>query len=269
MRNERDAVRKRVPQPVEAMPYQLLLRNHTENILAELFARGKCLNFQAAPFAVGVEEGLPAGMRLEFSESNGNILLRNASVHAVTIGGNEMASGAEQSIQHGSVIVLGEKEIRFYRLHGRPGVSWSANAVGILAIVGVALSLIVEVSVFGGLGHYLRHSSGIQSQKESQELAARVDAVRKRLKSKELSKAVESDQVASVYLETMREELEKRVAYLRRNGDKLTAKERHDHLDNLKRMEEFLERFAANPALTPPMPDVQIDGPVRNLIDEK
>lgn len=251
------------------MPYQLLLRNHTEKVLSELFARGRCLNFEQAPFAVSSNEGLPADCRLEFSEVGGVLQMRNAGSVSVMIGECEIASGSSCALQHGSVVVLGEKELRFYRLHGRPGVSWSANAVGILAIAGVALSLIVEVAAFSGLGHYLRHAGGIQSQKESQELSARIDSVRKRLQSKELAQTVEADQVSAAYLEALREELEKRVAFLRRNGEELTSEERREHLDNLTRLEEFLTRFAANPSVTPAMPDVQIDGPVRNLIEEK
>lgn len=251
------------------MPYQLLLRNHTEKILSELFARGTCLNFQKAPFAMDSEQGLPVGYRLEFSEVGGVLQLRNAGSADVMVGSSVVPAGGTHALQHGSVVVLGEKELRLYRLHGRPGVSWRANAVGILAIVGVALSLIIEVAAFGGLGHYLRHSSGIQNQKESQELAARIDAVRKRLQSKELAQAVEADQVSSAYLEALREELERRVAFLRRNSEELTLEERREQLDNLARMEEFLTRFAANPSVTPAMPDVQIDGPVRNLIEEK
>ncbi|MCQ2396532.1 MAG: hypothetical protein MJ106_02410 [Lentisphaeria bacterium] len=251
------------------MPYQLLLRNHTEHVLSELFARGKCLNFQEAPFAVGAADGLPDGYRLEFIEAGGALQLRNTGAAFVKLGDSVVSAGETHDIQHGAILVLGEKELRFYRLHGRPGVSWSANAVGLLAIFGVALSLIIEVAAFSGLGHYLRHSSGIQSQKESQELSARVDAVRKRLQSKELAQTVAADQVSAAYLEALREELERRVAFLRRNGEELTSAERREHLDNLARMEEFLTRFSENPSVTPAMPDVQIDGPVRNLIEEK
>lgn len=251
------------------MPYQLLLRNHTENILSELFAHGKCLDFREAPFCVASSDGLPEGARLEFREAKDGMILHNAGTVAVSLGDSDVVPGSEVPLRHGAVLLLGEREVRFYRLHGRPGVSWSANAVGLLAMAGVALSLLIEAAAFCGLGHYLRHSGGIQRQRETQELAARVDQVRKHLKSKELEEVVSKDSLSSAYLAALQEEMDRRVAYLRRHGEELTAAERAAHLDNLRRLEELLERLAEKPTVTPPMPEVQIDGPVRHLIEEK
>ncbi len=252
------------------MPYQLLLRNHSENgTLAEIFARGVSLDFANAPFSVGEAQGLPAGCALEFREQGGTMMVCNTGSSAVSLDGEELLCGTERRISHGGILCLHDKELRYYRLHGRPGVSWAANAIGLVAVLGIAFSLLVEVAAFAGFPQFLKRSDGIRRFQELQALNARVDAIRKALNEKELEDLVARDSLSAAFLRTLQEEMERRVAYLRRHGEELTAAERQAQMENLARLEELLKDFAVHPAVLAPFPSVQIDGPVKHLIETK
>ena len=252
------------------MPYQLLLRNHSENgSLAEIFARGKSLNFAAAPFSLGEPQGLPMGYALEFVEQDGAMVVRNTGSAVVVFGGEELPCGNERRIAHGGIVFLGDKELHYYRLHGRPGVSWAANAIGLVAVAGIVLSLLVEVAAFTGFPQLLKRSDGIQRFQELQELNTRVDSLRRALNANKLEELVEKDSLAAAYLHSLQEEMERRVAYLRRHGEELTAEERKAQMENLGRLEGVLKKFSAHPTVLTPLPSVQIDGPVKHLIETK
>lgn len=145
----------------------------------------------------------------------------------------------------------------------------TANLIGYLALAGIVLALLIEVGSVVGLPNLLKRSSGIQQQVAIQDLNSKIDAIRKRLNGGELTALVKNDPVAVAYIEALRDEMEKRTRFLRTNIDKLTAEERQAHLDNLDRLNEILDRIAANPSVSPQIPEVKIDGPVNHLIEQQ
>ena len=83
------------------------------------------------------------------------------------------------------------------------------------------------------------------------------------------NKLADKDSLSSAYLSSLQGEMEHRVAYLRRYADSLTHEERRQQLDNLDRLERILDKFSESSAVTPPLPEVQIDDPVRQLIENE
>ncbi|MGN0867687.1 MAG: hypothetical protein ACI4SG_08450 [Oligosphaeraceae bacterium] len=249
------------------MPFQFLVRHHGDGDLASLFARGKCREADSLPLALGAKEGLPEGAALTFREEGGGIVVENGGVEPVQVEGQSLPAGASRRLSLGGAVVAGEREVRLYRLHGRPGTSWVANALGIVALAGVVLSLFLEAGVCLGLGGVLMRSPAVLRQQESQALTSRVDQLRRRLRSRETQARLEKDPLASAYLDALQEEMERRVAYLRRYGDRLTSGERKAQMENLNRLDQFLDQLEANPSLTPPPASVEVDDPVRALIE--
>lgn len=250
------------------MPYQLLIRNHTSETLAELFNRGKCLTFDVAPFSVDEKAGVPSEVRLSFREVSGEMVVRNDGAQEVSRGDELIPQGEERPLHHGNILLAGDKEIRFYRLHGRPGVSKAANIIGFLALAGIVLSLAIEFGSIVRLPFLLKNSSAVRKEVGIQELTTKVDKLRKRLNGKEIAGIVQKDSVAAAYLEALKEEMEKRVRFYRANVDTLTEEERQEHLANLDRLETILDRLAENPSVTPQIPEVKIDIPVNHLIEK-
>ena len=248
------------------MPYQILVRHHGDGNLAALFSRGRCQDFPSLPFVAGEGQGLPPGAALSFWEEAGGMMVRNDGSVVARLEESSLGPGATGRISLGGVVVLGDREVRLYRLHGRPGASRMANAMGFLAVLGVALSLLLEAGVCLGLGRLLMGAPSVRKQVESQALTSRVDQLRKRLKSREIRLAVEDAPLAAAYLEALQEEMDRRVAYLRRPGEALSPGERKAQMENLDRLELFLDRLEERPSLGPAPAPLEIEGPVRGLI---
>lgn len=252
------------------MGYQLILRKNTGQDVSELFARGVCLDFDGRSFEVGAGLGLADGYALEFVEDGRQVSVHNKGALPVTLGdGVAVAPGESAVIRHGATVAAGETEIHLYQLRPRPRPSRIAGAVGVVSIVGVLVALFLEIGAIVGLPSFLIRSDAVRTQVEVQELTDRVDELRKRLNSRELASAVEKDSLSSAYLSSLQGEMEHRVAYLRRYADSLTHEERRQQLDNLDRLEKILDKFSESSAVTPPLPEVQIDDPVRQLIENE
>lgn len=249
------------------MPFQFLVRHHGDGDLASLFARGQCREASSLPLVLGEKEGLPEGASLTFREERGDVMVQNGGADPVQVEGQSLASGASRRLSFGGTVVVGQREVRMYRLHGRPGTSWVANALGILALAGVVFSLLLEAGVCLGMGDLLMRSSAVQRQQESQALTSCVDQLRRRLRSRETQAKLEKDPLAAAYLDALQEEMERRVAYLRRYGQQLSVQERKAQRENLDRLARFLDWLEENPSLTPPPASVEVDDPVRALID--
>ncbi len=249
------------------MPFQFLVRHHGDGDLASLFARGECRETEALPLVLGEKEGLPAGVRLAFREEGGGVMVENGGREPVQVEGQELSPGASCRLPLGGAVVAGEREVRLYRLHGRPGTSWVANALGGLALAGVIFSLFLEAGVCLGWGGLLMGSPAVQWQQESQALTAQVDQLRRRLRQRETQAKLEQDPLAAAYLDALREEMERRVAYLRHYGQRLSSQEQKAQRENLTRLSQFLDQLEKNPSLSPPPASLEVEDPVRALIE--
>lgn len=250
------------------MPFQLLLRYSDAGDLSALFARGRSFPFPEMPFRLSEKDGLPAG-ELSFREESGVARVKNCGQSPVLLGSSPLAPGEEGVLRQGGAIrwPADGRELLFYRLHGRPGASAMANAMGYLAVLGVVLAFVVEIGVCVGLSRLLMNTDAVRSQVETQALTNRVDVVRKRLKSKEIASLLSKDTLSEAYLEALQQEMEQRVVYLRRYGEELTPRERQGQMENLERLEFFLDSLEAGGGFSVEAPEVFIDGPVDSILE--
>ncbi len=250
------------------MPFQLLLRHSDAGDLSALFARGRSFSFPEMPFRLSEKDGLPVG-ELSFREESGVARVKNCGESPVLLGESPLAPGEEGVLRQGGAIRWSsdDRELLFYRLHGRPGASAMANAMGYLAILGVVIAFVVEIGVCVGLSRLLMKTDAVQNQVEAQALTNRVDVVRKRLKSKEITSLLSKDTLSETYLEALRQEMEQRVGYLRRYGEELTPQERQAQMANLERLEAFLDSLEAGGGFSAEAPEILIDGPVDSILE--
>lgn len=248
------------------MPYQLLIRDENETTLEELFARGKTLEVPSLPYELDEIPG--AVLRIEPAvkgAANGTAALSLLSGTAELNGEAVSAGAAPMRLRNADRITAGGKVIRFYQLHGRPGVSWQANAMSWVARIGVAAALIIELFALFVWPVILTHSDRWRRQREIQEIFYAADALRSRL-----AKADSRDVITAAWFDAVRNELADRVRYLRDNADELDSRARKEMLANLTELSAVVSRMekrAEVPANTG-SPELNLDTPIRNIIEE-
>lgn len=242
--------------------FQLIIRKSHEHTLAEFFSRGTVLRVDALPYRLSGKEGAKADAVapqlgeavLEFkATSNGGIVL------TVTAPGEGQTSSRD--IHHGDSMEIGGAAIHFYFLRDRPEVSWRANALGKLAVAGVALSLLLELAAFCAVPYLMNHSNRWRRQGELQAINYQTDALRKSLRKLE-----SSDPVTAAFLDALRGELDERARFLRRYGESLSDEGRKEMLENLGQLEKIVNRLADSPQFLLEPAELQVDAPVRKII---
>ena len=243
--------------------FQLIIRKSHEQTLAEFFSRGQVLLVDALPYRLagrgiaGVDAVAPqlGTTLLEFAHgTDGGVEVTVACPGAPTI--------SHRSLHHGDCLELGEAVVYFYLLRERPRVSWRAVALGTLAVLGVVVALTVEVMAFCAVPFLMRRSNRWRRQGELQAINYQTDAIRKSLRKLEAA-----DSVTAVYLEALRVELDDRARFLRRHGEAMSEDARREMLENIRHLEGLVERLGESPQFLLPSVELQVDGPVRRIIE--
>ncbi len=247
------------------MKFQLIIRKAHEHSLAEFFSRGQVLEASALPYRLagrsiaGVDAVVPQleGAILEFSQEG-----ENGVAVTLALPGNQPSR--RQSLRHGDTLEVGEVAVHFYLLRDRPQVSWRAAALGGLAVLGVVAALAAELVAFCAVPYLMNHSDRWRRQGELQAINYQTDALRKSLR-----KMTFSEPVTAAYLEALRTELDERARFLRRHGEALSGSARREMLENLRQLEVLRGRLESAPQFLLPPSELQVDEPVRRIIEAR
>ena len=148
----------------------------------------------------------------------------------------------------------------------RAPVSSRAKLLSRLAAAGVALLIAAQLVAAHGLPWLCRHSSIWQRHREVQELFRSCDALQS-----QLDDFKPRDAVTVAYVDAVAAELRGRRDYLQGHAMEMDDAQRRKMMDNIRRTSDLLERMAAAPegSLTPPLPELSIEAPVRAIINER
>ena len=242
--------------------FQLIIRKSHEQTLAEFFSRGTVLRVDALPYRLSGKEDAVADAVVP---QLGNTILEFAATEQGGVALTVTTQGEERSfsreVRHGDSVEIGSAVVHVYFLRGRPEISWHANATGRLAVAGVALALVVELAAFCAVPYLMNHSNRWRRQGELQAINYQTDALRKSLR-----KLVSSDPVTAAYLDALRGEMDERARFLRRYGESLSDQGRREMLENLGQLEKIVNRLAGAPQFLLEPVELQVDGPVREII---
>ena len=242
--------------------FQLIIRKSHEQTLAEFFSRGTVLFVDALPYRLSGKVGAEVDA---VAPQLGETMLEFAATPqggvAVTVTAPEEAQSPPREIRHGDSVEIGNAVVHVYFLRGRPKVSWHANALGRLAVAGVALALLLELAAFCAVPYLMNHSNHWRRQGELQAINYQTDALRKSLR-----KLVSNDPVTAAYLDALRGEMDERARFLRRYGESLSDAGRKEMLENLGRLEKIVDRLAESPQFLREPAELQVDEPVRKII---
>ena len=245
------------------MPFQLIIRKAREQTLEEFFSKGEVLRVDALPFRLAGQGGPEVDA---VSPRLGDAMLEFSSGadDTVVLQTTPPNGGAPSSrrLHHGDSIEIGDAMVHFYLVRERPGVSWRANALGGLAVAGVALALLIEVAAFCAVPYLMSHSNRWRRQGELQAINYQTDAIRKNLR-----KLNSGDPVATAYAEALLAELDERARFLRRHGEAMSDAMRREMLENLRQLETLSGRLADSPQFLLPPAELQVDGPVKRIIE--
>ena len=245
------------------MPFQLIIRKAHEHTLEEFFSRGKVLGVDTLPFRLAGQGGnkadavvpLLGSAVLDFSAGSDD----GVELKITSLDGKAPAS---RRLRHGDTVEIGDVVLHFYLLRERPAVSWRANALGTLAMAGVVVALLLEAVAFCAVPYLMNHSNRWRRQGELQAINYQTDAIRKNLR-----KMDSSDPVTTAFLEALLAELDERARFLRRYGEAMSDESRQEMLENLRRLETLSGRLADSPQFLLPSIELQVDGPVKRIIN--
>lgn len=242
--------------------FQLIIRKSHEQTLVEFFSRGTVLRVDALPYRLSGKEDAVADAVVP---QLGNTMLEFAATEqggvALTVTTPGEGRSSSREVRHGDSVEIGSAVVHVYFLRGRPEISWHANAAGRLAVAGVALALLVELAAFCAVPYLMNHSNRWRRQGELQAINYQTDALRKSLR-----KLVSSDPVTAAYLDALRGEMDERARFLRRYGESLSDQGRQEMLENLGQLEKIVNRLAGAPQFLLEPVELQVDGPVREII---
>ena len=245
--------------------FQLIKRKSHEQTLAEFFSRGQVLRVDALPYRLagrsiagtdGVVPQLGAAVR-EFSQGEEDSVM-------VTVAQPGTPSATRRALRHGDCLEVGDVAVYFYLLRERPEVAWRAIAIGTLAVAGVVAALTAEVMAFCAVPFLMSRSNRWRRQGELQAINYQTDALRNQFRKLE-----SSDPVTAVYLEALRAELDERARFLRRHGEAMSDSARQAMLENLRQLETLAGRLTDLPQFLLPPAELQVDEPVRRIIETK
>ncbi len=156
------------------------------------------------------------------------------------------------------LLVHGERE--------KTRVAFSAEAVGHVAALLVAVAIVGQLFLFTIFPALCRRGDFWRRQREVQELFTQTDAVQRRLDDFH-----SKDPVTAAYVAALGAELRDRRDFLRENALRLKPSQRRQMLQNVQRTAALVGRLEASGAegLLPPLPDLSIEEPVRAIIEER
>ena len=243
--------------------FQLIIRKSHEQTLAEFFSRGQVLRVDALPYRLAGRS--IAGADAVVSQLGTVVLefsLGEKDNVVVTVAQPGTPSATRRALRHGDSLEVGDVAVYFYLLRERPKVAWRAIALGTLAVLGVVAALSAEVMAFCAVPYLMSRSNRWRKQGELQAINYQTDALRNQLRKLE-----SSDPVTAVYLEALRAELDERARFLRRHGEAMSDAARQAMLENLRQLETLTGRLTASSQFLLPPAELQVDGPVRRIIE--
>ena len=247
------------------MAWQFTIRNASEETLEECFAHGTRCEAPSLPFVLDDKESraFPAGIRLRF-EAAGREAVVVPEGGAVVVDGVELAEGVSQLLHHGTRIVVGGVAVNCYRVFGRPGVSFGANAVGWLARLGLCVVIVLELFAFVGMPLWIRRGEHWKRQVELQEILWQTDELRKRI-----GKLKFHDGLLEAWRDALLREFDGRIRYLRRHGGDMSRAECQAMLEDLKALADTLGRMEAQGEKTLERDErIQLEAAVRSILEE-
>jgi hypothetical protein len=259
------------------MSWQLILRRECQSgTEEELFLPCRRYDVQSLPFTLPHEAdgelSLPTELQLRLeaddAQKNGACALLWNGQAGITVRLNDSAEAASSplKLRNGACVYIGDKwQLRYYQIHGRPGICGSANALGTLARCGIVLVLLAQLFAIVGMPILLYYTGVFKNESQRQELSYRTDQTRKRL-----NKIESHEPVMSAYLELLRTELNDRVRFLRRNGASIAPEEQQAMLDNLTRLDSLIDRLQKSPSKdAAPQIDLKLDDGVQRVIGNR
>ncbi len=251
------------------MPYQLLIRKESEDNLAELFARGVRQDIAQLPVEFcgnKVDGRLPATLhfRLEEQPHGGAGMRFLPGCGQVLSNGETYSCDGVMPLHNGDRIAIDGWQIRFYQLHGRPGVSWQANAMSTLACVGVALALAIQLFTLLVWPWILTQTDSWRKEREVQEITIKMDSMRRKL-----SRVEAKDPVVEAWVGAVREELGDRARYFRENAKKLNSAERRAMSENLLQLEATLAKVVEHQKNVEDAPaELDLEPAIRKILSD-
>ncbi|MBO7741878.1 MAG: hypothetical protein J6S21_04925 [Victivallales bacterium] len=248
------------------MAFQLIIRNESDSSVGDFFRRGKRIEFQELPF-IFPGDLLPEGVRLQLTDAGDG---RHARLHfsggcALTVNGEAVNPGdAPRALRSSDRICCQGTVIRFYELHGRPAVSWRANALGWLARIGVAAVVLLELFAIFALPSTLKHQQHWLAESEMQEIAWHTDVLRRKM-----ARLDSRDPLVNTWLNAARDELVLRIRYLREHGKALDGAARQKMLQDLKQLDQIVERVAGTALRQEQEQSIKLDETIRQILEEK
>lgn len=259
------------------MAYQLLISTGEGGL--ERYQR---LDFQQLPLTLAAEEAqcspgealqrvsaFPAGMvvilqQLSHRDAVGLQVVSAPAEALPMVNDATVPVGETVEVRNGALILCGQVKLRFYRLHGRPGVSARANAMGTMAQIGLIFLLILQLAGLCFLPLMVKYGRGWRAQRQQQEIAWRIDGLRR-----ELGKCSSRDPVKNAWFGALQSELTARVSYLRRRGDRLDEAARLEMIRDLQELEGLVKRMdsAADTAKDDTQGELSLDKPVQQILD--
>ncbi|MBN2451378.1 MAG: hypothetical protein JXR77_13385 [Lentisphaeria bacterium] len=163
-------------------------------------------------------------------------------------------------LRSGDELRLGHWTMRFHRVHGAAGRTWSFELLAVFGKVLVGLILVAEVGIVTWLPRRLHRAAVWEHEVSRQRVAQLLDSLRRENQAGQGATAIEQ-----ALRRTIARELDRRALYLARHGGRLGPAQNRAVHEELLDFQRILSRLGQGP-FPPPYPGVDMDGAVRALL---
>lgn len=179
--------------------------------------------------------------------------------------------GSCQPLADGSSFTLDDVHFRLMLSPSYPGQSWTARLQETMFGLTVAVLILLQVLTVTVLPDMLKESTLWDNQSARMLLNRKIheltDVIRDHLRRDELAEAPAAlpDPVAQALLRQLNQEVMDMARYLRRHSDQMTRSQRRRMLADIEKVRQGIDLLMSRPPL-PPLPSVQLDQSVKNII---
>lgn len=220
------------------MSYQITIKKSGES-LDELFARGTRHEIPNLPASVGGEGctcALPdmAKGQTAFTIEGDDRTASLKPADDVTIVVNGARISGVAALRNGDRIQVAGHELRFYRIHGRPGVSSLCNILAVVAVICTTVFFIAYGLVTIGLPVLLSSTDAWNSYNQRQQISMEIENTRRIFR-----KAEATTPLAKAIVNCINSEINAQAAYFNRYYNALKPSQRRTMLQELQNLQEL------------------------------
>ena len=232
----------------------------------DFFRPGTCYEFEQTPILLGGAQSqcpIPGASEnlLRISSDNNTFTLECLTNNPlVEFHGKTLKAAEKQVLHSGDRLMVCNCPVNFYISFPRSPVSWQSNLLALLAKLGIALVLLLQLFCIFVLPHLLNKGQFWRGQQMRLNIISKTDMLRKELQANE-----NPDPLVRLILKGYQQDFMRRTTYLRAHSEVLTRFQRKKMLQALDDLQEQIE-FLKTGTLTSTLPALQIEQPVADII---